>query len=1074
MRIDQFNSRKMKWNFLLLATALLIIALSALTAFAQKAQEVPGKVTDLDEKAIIVSIRFKGGVTLTDKNGNFVLKNVTIGDTIRFTATGFKTIHRIYEAPLSFISVKMTEDIQQLNEVTVQTGYQTVKPNEINGTISVINEKVLNSRSGTNILERIIGQSSGLVLQVGKSNNNPQNKTNISIRGLGTINGPLDPLIVLDGFIYEGDIANINPNDVENVSILKDAAAASIWGARAGNGVIVITTKKGLPNQPMQVSFNANVLVQGLPKLSSLGQMENADYIKVERQLFNAGFFDERIKTTPWAALTPAVDIFLAQRIGEISQVAADQQISALGKNNTQQSFLDNFYTNALTQQYAMNFRGGGERNTYLFSAAYDGIKGETYNTSNKVNLHLVNDFKIVKKLDLSTNIYFTNSKSKTGRPAYNSLGVGSRYPTYLGFGNEALPIGYRTKYVDTVASGRLIDWKYYPLEDYKNDYTTFKTQELFASIGLKYHILDGLNFQVTYQYQRQNFDTEQLSNQDSYAARNLINTFSQYNRTTGVVSYPVPKGSILVSNTAIVNSQTGRAQFSYGKVIGVHSITGILGAEGRSSNTSEKGNRRLGYKSDPLYFSPVDEVGYYPEYLTGNTNQIGGVNTLTETAYRFLSMYANASYSFKGKYILSGSVRRDGSNIFGANTNDRWKPLWSAGLGWKLSEEKFYNIDWLPVLRLTGTFGYSGNVDLTKTAQPIAGYGTNSATRFPFTRISAINNPDLRWEQLSQLSLKVDFEFIKQRINGEIALYVKKGTDLYGRSLYDYTSWGAGDEIVMNVADMRGHGLDADLHTRNVQGANFKWNTDAYFSYNISKTTKYYSKTGVGIYSLISGGNYITPLEDYPLYAVAAYKWGGLDAQGNPQGYMNGALSTNYAAMVTEATTSGNNMVYLGSASPTYFGSIINTFSYKGFSLSFNVNYKMGYRVKKPTISYSQLINNGTGHSDFSMRWQKSGDELSTNVPSFQYPNSALRDAFYYSSEINVMPGDHIRLDYLRLGYTLNTSQWGFPFRNLEFYGGLQNIGILWRANKAGYDPDYANAIPPTRQISFGLKGAF
>ncbi|GAA4196158.1 SusC/RagA family TonB-linked outer membrane protein [Pedobacter jeongneungensis] len=1065
----------MKWNFFLLITAILLVSLSAITVFAQGGQEVHGKVTDLDGKFIIATVRFKGGVTLVDKDGNFKINSLKVGDSIRVTATGFKTVVRVYEKPGSFISIRMTEDVQQLEEVLVQTGYQSVKPNEINGTISSIDEKAISARVGTNILDRIIGQTSGLILQVGKSNNNPQNNTNITIRGLGTINGPLDPLIVLDGFIYEGDIANLNPNDIENITILKDAAAASIWGARAGNGVIVLTSKKGKLNQAMQISFNANYLLGELPKLNAVGQMDNSDYIAVEKQLFDAGYFNDRITSTPWAALTPVVEILLAQRNGSISQISANEQIQSLAKNNTVQSYLDNFYTNSLIQQYSLSVRGGGERNSYLLSAAFDDAKGETFSRNKKLNLHLANDFKVMKGLDLSTNIYFTNSNIKSGRPEYNSLSVGGRYPTYLDFGSGgSLATIHRSLYTDTVAGGRFLDWKYYPNEDYKHEYNKRKIQELYANVGLKYQIFNGLNLQVSYQYQRQNVEDEQTSDTESFAARNLVNTFSQYNKATGILTYPVPKGGILLSNSSMVNSQTARAQFNYSKIFGLHSITAILGGETRSSNSSARGSRRLGYQADPLYFSPVDEVGYYPEYLTGNFNQIGSVNTLLETAYRFLSVYSNVSYSYKGRYIVSGSVRRDGSNIFGANTNDKWKPLWSAGLGWKLSEEPFYNIEWLPTLRLTGTFGYSGNVDLSKTASPVAGYSYNSITGFPITRVNSINNPDLRWEQLSQLNVKLDFETKKQVLSGSFSGYIKKGTDLYGTANYDYTAWGARELIVRNVADMRGVGFDLDLHSINFRAADFKWNTDFYLSYNISKTKKYYSSTPASIYTLISGGNIITPVVGYPLYSLAAFKWGGLDNKGNPQGYLNGALSTDYAAIANESADSGNNLVYLGSASPTYFGSFINSFSYKGVSLSINLNYKLGYKVRKPSISYSALINNGVGNSEFSMRWQKAGDELHTNVPSFVYPTNNTRDFFYYASEVNVMPGDHIRIDYLRLGYTVNTAQWKFPFRNLELYSGIQNVGILWKANSYGYDPDYAGVVPPTRQYTFGIKGAF
>jgi len=1074
MRLNHFTARRMKWNFFLLTAAILIIILSTITALGQSIQDIHGKVTDLDGKAITARIRFKAGIRTVNADGTFSISGIKVGDTISFTALGYKSVQRLVDNPKTFLLVKMSEEVQQLDEVVVQTGYQTVKPNEINGTVSIIDEKAINARSGSNILERIIGQSSGLVLQVGKNSGNPQNTTNITIRGLGTINGSLDPLIVLDGFIYEGDITNINPNDVENISILKDASASSIWGARAGNGVIVITTKKGKFNQPLQISFNPNVIVQQLPRLSALKQMDNSDYIAVEKQLFNSGYFNDRISSTPWAALTPVVEILLSQRNGNISQASANEQLQSLTNNNTQQSYLDNFYTNAITQQYSINFKGGGVNNSYLLSASYDRLKGETYSNSNKLNLHLANSFKLLRKLDLSTDIYYTNSGSKTGRPQYNSLTVGSRYPTYLDF-NSPIDLArvYRSAYVDTVAKGKFLDWKYYPTEDYKHDYFERRSQEIYANVALRYQILDGLNLQLSYQYQKQNLDDNQTSDAESFAARDLVNTFTQYNSITGALTYPVPKGGILNSSTSNINSQTGRAQINYNKIFGLHSINGIIGAELRSSDASSIGTRRLGYTSDPLYSSLVDEIGFYREFLTGNTSQIGGTNSLTATAYRFMSLYANLAYSYKGKYTLSGSIRRDGSNIFGANTNDKWKPLWSLGLGWKISDEGFYNIEWMPVMRLTTTFGYSGNVDLTKTALPIAGYASNVITGFPITRINSINNPDLKWEQLSQLSMKLDFELKKQGLSGSLSYYLKKGTDLYGFASYDYTTWGARETIVRNVADMEGRGFDLELHSKNLRGK-VLWNTDLYFSWNTNKTKKYFSNTGSSIYALLSGDNIISPLEGYPLYSVAAYKWGGLDANGNPQGYLNGVLSTNYSAMATEARNSGQNLVFMGPTSPQYFGSLINSFSYRAFGLSINLNYKLGYKIRKPSIDYSRLVSNGIGNSEFSQRWQKTGDELNTNVPSFLYPTSTVRDAFYYSSEVNIISGDHFRLDYIRLSYNLNTAQWRFPFRNLDIYGGVQNVGVIWKADKYGYDPDYANAIPPSRQLTFGIRGTF
>ncbi|RYD95828.1 MAG: SusC/RagA family TonB-linked outer membrane protein [Sphingobacteriales bacterium] len=1076
MNDNHFNAKKMKWNFMIISTVIILSMLAFFTAYAQNPSKISGKVTDLDGRPVGASVRFRGGMLLADgKNGEFTIPSVKPGDTIRFTALGYTGLTKIYRREGDFLTIKMTEEIKQLEDVVVQTGYQTVKANEINGTVSLINEQALQTRVGTNILDRIIGQSSGLMLQTGKSNGNPQNTTNLSIRGLGTINGPLDPLIVLDGFIYEGDINNINPNDVESVSILKDAAAASIWGARAGNGVIVITSKRGKLNQAMQITFGASYFLQALPKLKEMNQLEARDYIMVERQLFDAGYFNDRITTTPFYALTPAVEILVAMRNGKLSEVGGASELEALSKQDTRQSYLDNFYTHALTQQYNLNLKGGGERNSYLFGIAYDRAKGETYTTNDKLNLHFANDFKIVKNLDLSTNMYYTNSTANSGRPAYNSLAVGGRFPAYLDFASgDKLAYQYRSAYTDTLARGKLLDWAYYPIDDYKHDVYRRKMQEFFANAGLRYQIMSGLNIQLSYQYQKQNTTYTQTADVQSYAARNLVNTFSQYDQSTGLIKYIVPKGGILNMDHTEVYSHTGRAQLNYNKIFGLHTINAILGTEMRSASTSGNASRRLGYQADPLYFSAVDELTAHPELLTGNYSQLAGNNTLTQTDYRFVSLYANIAYSYKGRYTISSSVRRDGSNIFGANTNDKWKPLWSAGLGWKLAEESFYNLDWLPVFTLTSTFGYSGNVDLSRSASAIAGYASNTVTGFPITRVNTIGNPSLRWEQLSQLNLKVDFELKRQRLTGSFSWYLKKGSDLYGNSPYDYTSWGGRDDLVRNIANMKGYGFDLDLHSKNIQAGRFNWNTDLYLSYNQSKTTEYYSQYGGNIVNLLSGGTFITPVAGYPLYSIAGYRWGGLDAQGNPQGYLKGQLSTDYNAIAEEAGQTGANLEYKGTASPTYFGSVINTFGWKGVSLSFNINYKLGYQVRKPALSYSQLISNGIGNREFASRWQKPGDESATNVPAFVYPVNGNRDAFYAGATANIMPGDHIRLDYIRLAYTFSTATWKFPFRNLEVYTGLQNVGILWKANHDDYDPDYTNVIPPGRQLTFGIRGSF
>jgi TonB-linked SusC/RagA family outer membrane protein len=1041
--------------------------------------KVFGKVTVPDAGPQGIYIRSSGGTSSTDSLGNFSHLVKVLPETLKFSKVGLFATVRVLRSMKDLkepVLLRMVSEVRELGQVEVNTGYQRVKPNEINGTVSVIDEKMLNATTGTSILGRIVGQSSGLLLNTGKTNLNLQNKTGISVRGLGTINGPLDPLIVLDGFIYEGDVNNINPFDVESVSILKDASAASIWGARAGNGVIVITSKKAKLNQALTVSFNANSTIRTMTDLYSLSQMDAGEMIGAERFLFDKGFYNSRINAG-YVPLSPAVELFLARRNGKISEEQLNAHLDGYRSKDIRDDFLREFYTNALTQQYALNVKGGTARHSFTIAGAYDEVKDQNYAKSKRYNLRVAEDIVLSTKLTLSASLNLTFANTVSGRPAYGSITNAGRqsYAPLRNVDGQPLswPQLYRGLFTDTLGGGNLLDWGYYPTEEYKHNVNTSRRQEILGTLGLKYRLTGYLTLELGYQQQKQDGVMDILNDAESYNARSTVNSFSQLNRSTGVMKYIVPLGGILRRSKEEVTSSTGRVQLNFNKNIGVSSFNFLLGTEARQAQTSGGGEIFYGYQEDPLIYKNVDLVNSYPNFVTGTVQQISSGTSLTSKQYRFLSFYANGAYTLKGKYRLSGSVRRDGSNIFGANTNDRWKPLWSAGLGWSLSQEDFYDIPWLPELRLSATYGKSGNVDLSRTALPVGAYSTNAISGLPYLRIQRINNPDLKWEQLSQMNIKLDFNTRGNRLNGSFSFYRKHGSDLYGSFLYDYTTWGGSAELTRNVADMEGIGFDSEVHSANISGRAFKWNTDFYLSYNKSKTLKYYSNSN-NLAGLLSGGSAITPVVGMPLYAIAAYRWAGLDASGNPQGYLNGVPSIGYGAIDAEARTSGENITYVGPASPLIFGSLINSFNYKNFTLSFNISYKLGYFMIKKSINYFALTNSGVTHSDYAARWQKAGDELITDIPSFAYPIISARENFYSLSEKNVVRADNIRLEYVNFGYHISAEKWRFPFRTLDLYLNAADLGMIWKANRNGLDPDYMNQVRPTKAFTLGVRGSF
>lgn len=701
---------------------------------------------------------------------------------------------------------------------------------------------------------------------------------------------------------------------------------------------------------------------------------------------------------------------------------------------------------------------------------------------NNKLNARISNRFRFFDRLTLTTEAYFTHNQLERGRPDYRpNLIYSTRYADYLALRDaDGNPIrydgNYRVLFTDTLAGGMLLDWARYPATDYEEVTFERTRQELNANVALNYKLFDFLEFSASYQHQIQNGEEEIIENEHSYESRNRINSYSHIDPRSGmVVRDVVPFGGLYRSNSSSVNSHTFRGQANLRKFIGVHSINAIFGAEARESGTfSTTYQPRYGYFEDPLRYTVIDVITRYPHLITGNLSSIGGGSALNRKSHRFVSFYGNASYSYLGRYTLSGSMRRDGSNIFGASTNDKWKPLWSAGLGWRISDELFYEWNAFPVVRLTATYGYSGNVDLSRTSLPAVITGTDNQTRFRWSRVTQINNPSLRWEQNSQTNIRLDVSNRMNRVSFTLGYFLKKGTDLYGPEPYDLTTWGRTRELVRNVANMKTEGVEIEVHSLNVKRDNFQWSTDFYVTWTESIVTKYHSNNDYSpYYNVITSGKRIWPVEGMPPYAIAAYEWGGLDNKGMPQGYLDGELSTDYSAIMAAARTSGAHIVGFGSTSPTYFGSLINSLNWKNWYVGFNINYRLGYSNRKEGFSGAALISNGTPHGDYWLRWQNPGDELITDVPAFTYPANP-GEGFYSVSSANIFRADNIRLDYINVRYKVNTTQWRYPFRKLEIQIGMQNVGILWRKNKFGVDPDYPHQVRPTRMVNIGLNTSF
>ncbi len=928
----------------------------------------------------------------------------------------------------------------------------------------------------TDILSRLEGISSLYFDKRGLGNGA------LIIHGPSTIFANASPLIIVDNFPYDGDINNINPNDIESITVLKDAAAASIWGVRAGNGVIVITTKKGKYKKTPVLEINSNITIGQKPDLLYAHAISSSEFIDVETFLFGQGFYNGDISnTTTRPPLSPVVEILVKRKAGLISALDSTTQINMLRNIDVRYDLLKYFYRNSVSQQYALNYSGGSDNFNYFLSAGYDKILPNllrNYNDRITVNARI--SYAPLKFLEFSTAVVYTAVQSLSGNPAQSIIVGGSSGKTLYPYAQLADINGnplsivkdYRYGYIDTVGAGKLLDWKYRPLQELSEANNKSNQSDLRFDFTATYKYNKHFSADLLYRFEKQTGDNKNLYSQNTYMVRNLINRF--YNPATN--KYGVPLGSILDRTYSSVFSQSGRFQTDYKQSwSSLHDVVAIAGAEIRQTKTQSDAYRVYGYSDDVLTYTNVDFIDNLPIYAgLGPSQPVPNPGGFSSGTLHFVSLYANAAYTYNKKYTASLSARKDASNLFGVSSNQKWVPLWSSGVSWQVNKERFYKSNILPLLKARITYGYNGNVDNTLSAFTTLRY--NSSALFTSQQYAILQNPpnpELQWEKMAVLNFGIDFSFKNDRISGSIDYYRKNGNNLIGFAPVDPTTGVQSSTLTFtfkgNVASMKGNGIDLILNTENLKGK-LKWTTTFLFDYTTAKVTKYVL-ANLNATAFLNLGLSPNPVPGRALYSIYSYAWAGLDpATGDPQGYLNGAVSKDYTSL-TNVTV--DKLVYNGSAIPVFYGSLLNTFTWKNFSLSANIIYKLGYYFRRTSIDYNALFNVWVGNSDYAKRWQKPGDEKFTNVPSIIYPDANInRDNFYTSSQVLVERGDHIRLQDLSLAYNLSRLKKNWPLKNIQLYTYLNNIGILWRANRSGLDPDYfSGGYPLPFTISFGFK---
>lgn len=1010
----------------------------------------------------------------TDKNGAFYPRSDIKSNSVRFSHIGYRDTVIILDLRSSPLRIELKKSERYIKEVYVSTGYQRLPKERATGSFSVVSQEQLKEQVGMNILDRLEAVANGITVD---------RKTSIDgrmmVRGISTIRGERAPLIIVDNFPYDGDIENINPEDVEDIVVLKDAAASSIWGARAGNGVIVITTKKGKFDKPISINASIGSRISEKPDLDYIPQMNSSSFIDLEEMLFDKGHYQSRIDGTAKAGLSPIVELLLKKEKGELDEQSYNEIVQQYRNIDIRSDLNKYVYRPSLENQMQMGINGGNNSYAWRGSLGYDQSTSNLSAKKNRLTMRLSNIVKLLPSLELQADMQYTKRNSTSGRQGYNDIQFAGYdiypYASLRDANGVDLDIEQlRGSFIDEAEQLGLLNWRYYPLEDYKHRVNKISANDILINVGLDWKVWQGLNMGLKYQYENQIGDIRRHNTMNSYFTRDLINKYTSL--VNGALIHNIPLGGILDISRNLLKSQSLRAQMGYIENWHNSSVNVLGGFEVRDANTLNNYYRTYGYHDEILTFSEVDYRIQFDDYITGRKAFIPQSKGFKDMTDRYVSAYINGSYEYKGKYLISGSARRDASNLFGVSVNNKWNMLWSLGASWEMSKESFFNSGYLDYLRLRTTYGHSGNIDPAMSAVSTIRYMGTSLyiPGAPIARPNNYANPELKWETVSMTNLGLDFASKNNRFSGSLEYYRKKGFDLYGLEEMDITA-GVGSTLVKNVAKITAKGVDFNIVGAAIKAKQFRWGVELNINYNKDRVEDYYL-TNQNANAFVSGSS-ISAIVGDPVYNVYSYKWAGLDPDtGDPQGWLNGEISKDYTKM-TGTGTPINELVSHGATLPTYFGSLGNTFDVGQLSLSIRLTYKMGYYFRRSTIDYGALFSNYRGHMDFENRWEKPGDEKVTDVPSMIYPNpSNNRDSFFKNSEVTVEKGDHIRINYIYLAYRpkINMRKDSKQPMNIEFYANASNLGILWRANKNNLDPDVGTSqygIPQSAIYTIGAR---
>ena len=1103
--------------------SLILASLFLFTGLALAQTKVTGTVISQEDGEPIIgaSVLVQGSKTgvVTDMNGHFSL-SVPDGKKIVISYIGMKTETF---TPRDGMTVTLEADGQSLDEVVV-TGMQKTDRRLFTGATTKISADDAKLNGVADISRSLEGRAAGVSVQnvSGTFGTAPK----IRVRGATSIYGSSKPLWVVDGVIMEdvtevsaddlssGDaetlissaIAGLNSDDIESFQILKDGSATSIYGARAMAGVIVVTTKKGKAGSN-RISYTGEYTMRLKPSYSNFNIMNSQEQMSVYREMEKAGWLNmsdvyRASNSGVYGKMYHLINTY-DEATGQFAMPNTDAAKTAYLREAEYRNtdWFDELFSNSIQHNHSISLSSGTEKAQYY--ASFSLMSDPGWYKKSKVQRYTANinaNYNISKKLTLNL----------IGNASYRKQEAPGTLNSDIDVVNGEVrrdfdinPYSYSMNTSRTLDANEFYVRNYAPfniLNELENNYMDLDVVDTRFQAELQYKPIQKVTISLlgAYKYSNTNMAHYITDNSNQAMAFRAMDDATMRDKNPWLYNDPdvenslkesvLPYGGFYRQTFNKMNSWDVRATVQYNDVFNEDHIVNLFGGmEVNNADRTRTFFNGVGMqydmgmlaKYDYRYFKQSEEEN--TPYFTVNDNK-----KLAVPYSRSAAFFANATYSYKGRYTINGTVRYEGTNKLGKSRSARWLPTWNISGAWNAHEESWFDDTFKDaVSNFTLKLSYSltgdrGPTNVTNSQVVITSYNPWR----PFTGVGEsgleiydIENSELTYEKKHEFNIGAEIGFLNNRINFEFDWYKRNNYDLIGT----INTMGIGGQITKyaNVASMKSHGVEFTLSTKNIDTKNFKWNTDFIFSHAKNEVTEL--DTNARIIDMITGTGFT--LEGYPVRSLFSIDFKGLNDEGLPT-FINEEGEETVSDFNFQDREKRDYLVYEGPTDPTVTGSFGNTFQYKGLKLNVFITYAFGNVVRLDPVFRKYYTDLDALPKEFVNRWTQSGDEAFTTIPVIADKRieendsylSRAYNAYNYSTE-RIAKGDFIRMKEISLSYDFPKS-WLNPLKlnNLSLKLQATNLFLIYADKKLnGQDPEFFNtggvAAPMPKQFTMTLK---